>query len=323
MRAITGGIACALALLLAGCGSGGGGSAAPSGEGGTTKLAVQETAGVPSAFVAFGIDKGFFEKQKLQIDLQPTQGGAATIPALVSGDIQVGGSNVVSLLLASSKDLPIRAIAGGTTAQGDGEKDFGALVVEKGSPNRTARDLRGTVVAVNTLNNIAEVVVKRSLEKQGLDPDNSVRLIEVPFPEMESALEKGAVDAAFSIEPFVTQTVQAGGKAIDYSYVETEPEMQVGAYAVTDEFAETDPDAVKAFQAAVKETAGYVAGHEDEFRTFLSEDAKMPPAVAKKIVLPKWTGEVDADSVANTAKLMQKYGVVSGEIDTSKLLQGG
>src|SRR5829696_1356435 len=322
MRAITGGIALIVALLIAGCGSGGE-SAAPSGEGGTTKLAVQETAGVPSAFVAFGIEKGFFEKHKLQIDLQPTQGGAATIPALVSGDIQVGGSNVVSLLLASSKDLPIRVIAGGTTAQGDGEKDFGALVVKKGSRNRTARDLRGTVVAVNTLNNIAEVVVKASLEKQGLDPDDSVRLIEVPFPEMESALQKNAVDAAFSIEPFVTQTVQAGGKAIDYSYVETEPEMQVGAYAVTDEFAESDPEAVKAFQAAIKETADHVAGHEDEFRTFLSENAKMPPAVAKKIVLPKWTGEVDAESVANTAKRMQKYGVVGDEIDTSKLLQGG
>src|SRR5215213_2329600 len=114
MRAITGGIALLVALLIAGCGSGGE-SAAPSGEGGTTKLSVQETAGVPSAFVAFGIEKGFFEKQKLEIDLQPTQGGAATIPALVSGDIQIGGSNVVSLLLASSKDLPIRAIRAAPT----------------------------------------------------------------------------------------------------------------------------------------------------------------------------------------------------------------
>ena len=321
MRAITGGIALIVALLIAGCGSGGE-SAAPSGEGGTTKLAVQETAGVPSAFVAFGIEKGFFEKQKLQIDLQPTQGGAATIPALVSGDIQVGGSNVVSLLLASSKDLPIRAIAGGTSAQPAGEKDFGALLTAKGKGISKPEELEGKTIAVNTLNNIAEVVVKAALEKEGVDPE-SLKLSEVPFPEMEPALAKGSVDAAFSIEPFVTQTVEAGGKAIDYSYVETEPEMQVGAYAVTDEFAESDPEAVKAFQAAIKETAEHVAGHEDEFRTFLSENAKMPPAVAKKIVLPKWTGEVDAESVANTAKLMQKYGVVGDEIDTSKLLQGG
>ena len=110
---------------------------------------------------------------------------------------------------------------------------------------------------------------------------------------------------------------------LGYSYVETEPEMQVGAYAVTDQFAESDPDAVKAFQAAIVETARYVAANEDEFRTFLSESAKIPPKLAKTIVLPKWTGEVDAESVANTAELMQRYGVVEAEIDPSKLLQGG
>jgi NitT/TauT family transport system substrate-binding protein len=319
MRAITGGIAALVALLIAGCG-GGGESAAPTGEGGTTKLAVQETAGVPSAFVAFGIEKGFFEKQKLEVDLQPTQGGAATIPALVSGEIQVGGSNVVSLLLASSKDLPIQAIAGGTSAQASGEKDFGALLVKKGVSK--PEDLEGKTVAVNTLNNIAEVVVKAALEKQGVDP-NSLKLSEVPFPEMEPALAKGSVDAAFSIEPFVTQSVQKGDKVLGYSYVDTESDMQVGAYAVTNQFADSNPEAMKSFQAAVKETAEYVAGHEDEFRTFLSENAKMPPALAKKIVLPNWTGEVDADSVANTAQLMQKYGVVEGELDTGKLLQGG
>ena len=129
-----------MALLVAGCGDDGASSGGKSG--GTTKLTVQETAGVPSTFVAFGIEKGMFTKQKLEIDLEPTQGGAATIPALISGDIQVGGSNVVSLLLASAKDLPIRAIAGGTSAQAAGEKDFGALLVAKGqgiSSPRTSR----------------------------------------------------------------------------------------------------------------------------------------------------------------------------------------
>ena len=313
---------CALALLLAGCGSGGGESAAPSGEGGTTKLAVQETAGVPSAFVDFGIEKGFFDKQKLEIDLQPTQGGAATIPALVSGDIQVGGSNVVSLLLASSKDLPIQAIAGGTTAQPAGEKDFGALLAAKGKGISKPEDLEGKTVAVNTLNNIAEVVVKAALEKQGVDPE-SIKLSEVPFPEMEPALAKGSVDAAFSIEPFVTQSVQKGDEVLGYSYVDTESDMQVGAYAVTNQFAESDPDAVKAFQAAIKETADYVAATRTSSGRSCRRARRSRPQLAKTIVLPKWTGEVDADSVANTAQLMQKYGVVQGEIDPSKLLQGG
>jgi NitT/TauT family transport system substrate-binding protein len=320
MRAITGGIV-ALALLLAGCG-GGGESAAPAGEGGTTKLTVQETAGVPSAFVAFGIEKGMFSKQKLQVELEPTQGGAATIPALVSGDIQVGGSNVVSLLLATSKDLPIRAIAGGTNAQPEGEKDFGALLAAKGKGISGPEDLEGKTIAVNTLNNIAEVVVKAALEKKGVDPE-ALKLSEVPFPEMGPALAKGSVDAAFSIEPFVTQSVQEGDEVLGYSYVDTEPEMQVGAYAVTNQFAESDPDAVKAFQAAITETASYVSAHEDEFRTFLTKTAKIEPGLAKKIVLPKWTGEVNATSVENTAKLMRRYGLVDSEIDTGKLLQGG
>src|SRR5688500_18566718 len=187
MRAITGGIACArrrsllgaaLVLLLAGCGGGDEG-AAPAGEGGTTKLAVQETAGVPSAFVAFGIEKGMFDEQKLEIDLQPTQGGAATIPALVSGDIQVGGSNVVSLLLAASKDLPIQAIAGGTTAQPAGGKGFGALLAAKGEGISGPEDLEGKTIALNTPNNNAEVVVKAALEKKGVEPE-SLELSEVP-----------------------------------------------------------------------------------------------------------------------------------------------
>jgi NitT/TauT family transport system substrate-binding protein len=312
--------AVALAAVAAGCG--GGGESAPAGEGGTTRLTVQETAGVPSAFVGFGIEQGIFERHELDVELEPTQGGAATIPALISGDIQVGGSNVVSLLLASSKDLPIRAIAGGTSAQPEGEKDFGALLAAKGGGVSEPADLEGKTVAVNTLDNIAEVVVKASLEKRGVDPD-SVKLSEVPFPEMAPALERGSVDAAFSIEPFVTQSTEKGDEVLGYSYVETEPDMQVGAYAVTTQFAEQNPEVVEAFKAAVAETAEYVGAHEAEFRTFLSESADMPPELAKTIVLPQWTGEVDAESVGNTAELMQRYGVSEGPVDPAKLLEGG
>jgi NitT/TauT family transport system substrate-binding protein len=313
-------VGAAFALALAGCG-GDDEPAAGGGEAGPTKLKVQETAGVPSAFVGFGIKKGFFERHRLQIQLEATQGGAATIPALVSGDIQVGGSNVVSVLLAASKGLPLQVIAPGTSAHSAGEEDFGALLVAKDGDVNEAGDLEGRTVAVNTLDNIAEVVVKAALEKEGVDV-SGIKLVEVPFPEMWPAVEKGRADAAFNIEPFVTSSVREGAKVINYSYVVTEPNMQVGAYVVTKQFAEENADTVKRYSDAVAETAEYVTDNQDEFRTFLSEQAKVAPALAKRLVLPQFTTRINAASLERTAGLMQKYGLSDKPVSTDALLAG-
>jgi len=317
------GAVAATVLLAAACGGGdgGGGSSASTAAQGPTTLAVQETAGVPSAFVAFGIEKGFFDKQNLKIKLQPSQGGATAVPSLVSGKIQVAGSNVVSLLIAASKGLPIQAVAPGTSAHGAGQKDFGALMVRKGSDIRDVKDLAGKSVAVNTLNNIAEVVVKASLEKAGVDPEQ-VKLREIDFPEMGAALSKGDVDAAFLIEPFVTTARSEGDRIIDYSYVTTEPNLQVGAYAVSKKFATENPDAVKRYRAAVGETATYLMGHQDEFRTFLSERAKTPPKLAKTMQLPTFTTSLNTASMQKTAALVRKYGLVQEDVKVDDLTGG-
>jgi NitT/TauT family transport system substrate-binding protein len=312
------------ALAIAACGGGGGGgggSSSTGSGGGPTTLHVQETAGVPSAFVAFGMAKGFFAKQKLKIDLQASQGGATTVPALVSGKIQVAGSNVVSLLIAASKGLPVEAIAPGTSAHGSGQKDFGALMVAKGSPIRDVKQLAGKTVAVNTLNNIAEVVVKASLQKSGVDPAQ-VKLREIDFPEMAPALAKGDVDAAFLIEPFVTIARKAGDRIVDYSYVTTEPNLQVGAYAVSRKFAESNPDAVKRYRAAVGATATYVMAHQDEFRAFLTKQAKTPAKLAKTMELPTFTTTLNTASMQRTAGLVQQFGLVKDKVQVGDLTGG-
>jgi NitT/TauT family transport system substrate-binding protein len=305
---------------LAGCGGDGDIGSTSDEEGSSTALRVQETAGMPSAFVGFGIEQGIFDKHGLDVELEETQGGAATLPALVNGDVQIGGSNVVSLLIAESKGLPIQAIAPGTSARPKGE-DFGALLAAPESDIASAKDLEGGTVAVNTLDNIAEVVVKAALEKEGADPDK-VKLIEVPFPEMGPAMERGDVQGAFSIEPFVSTSVDAGAKVVNYSYVAAEPGMQVGAYAVARDFAAENADTVDDFKAAVAETAEYLGAHEQEFRTYLSEKAQIDPALAKSIVLPEWHEQLDVDSLQSTAELMQQYGLVEEPVDAQGLVGG-
>jgi NitT/TauT family transport system substrate-binding protein len=313
----------ALAIAACGGGGGGGGGASVSSDAsGDTTLNVQETAGVPSAFVAFGQAKGFFTKHKLKINLQSSQGGATAVPSLVSGKIQVAGSNVVSLLIAASKGLPVEAIAPGTSAHGAGQKDFGALMVPKGSPVRDVKQLAGKTVAVNTLNNIAEVVVKASLQKSGVDP-SQVKLREIDFPEMGPALAKKDVDAAFLIEPFVTSARQAGSRVIDYSYVTTEPNLQVGAYAVSRQFAQENPDVVRRYRAAVGDTAKYLMAHQSQFRTFLAERADTPVKLAKTMELPTFTTKLNAASLQKTAGLVQRFGLVKGQVQVAKLTGGG
>jgi NitT/TauT family transport system substrate-binding protein len=321
MRLTTAAAVGALAVAACGGGSGASSNSGSGSGGGPTTLHVQETAGVPSAFVAFGMAKGFFAAQKLKIDLQPSQGGATTVPALVSGKIEVAGSNVVSLLIAASKGLPIEAIAPGTSAHGAGQKDFGALMVAKASPIRGVKQLAGKTVAVNTLNNIAEVVVKASLQKSGVDPSN-VKLREVDFPEMGAALAKHDVDAAFLIEPFVTIARKAGDRIVDYSYVTTEPNLQVGAYAVSRTFARQNPDAVKRYRAAVGETATYLMAHQDEFRTFLAKQAKTPPKLANAMELPTFTTKLNTASMQRTAGLVQRFGLVKDQVKVDALTGG-
>ena len=99
--------------------------------------------------------------------------------------------------------------------------------------------------------------------------------------------------------------------------------MQIGAYAVTKQFAAENGDVVDRYSKAIAETAAYVGANQDEFRTFLSEDAKIPPKLAESIQLPQWKEQVNADSMAATAKLMEKYGLVDGPIDASKLTEEG
>lgn len=64
---------------------------------------------VDVAPVYLGQDQGFFEECGLDVSLETGQGGAAIVPAVVSGESQFGFSNITSLLLAASEGLPLQS----------------------------------------------------------------------------------------------------------------------------------------------------------------------------------------------------------------------
>ena len=69
----------AVVLAVAGCGGDDEGAGSSDGQG-PTKVTVSETAGVPSNFVAFGIEKGFFRKQASRSTSRPPRAARPRCP---------------------------------------------------------------------------------------------------------------------------------------------------------------------------------------------------------------------------------------------------
>jgi NitT/TauT family transport system substrate-binding protein len=309
-------VALVAVLLIAGCG---GDSSSSGGGAGPATVRVQDTAGVPAAFLEYGVKQGYFKKRKLTVQVKPSQGGATVVPAVVSGGVDIGGSNLVSVMLAQSKKIPVKVIAPGTFVQTDPKKDFSAIIVKGDSDIRTPKDLEGKTLAVNTLKNVAELTAKASLSKKGVDV-SKVKLTEVDFPDMVGAVDKGRVDAAFAIEPFVSLGVKSGGRIVDRPYVGTKPGLQIGCYFTSEQYLAKNGDVVKRFQQGVADTAASIAKDPQAFRDFLPEGSAIPPPAAQKVILPDWKAKSDPASVALTAQLMQKYGLVKSKPNTSEVL---
>jgi NitT/TauT family transport system substrate-binding protein len=310
-------LALASVFALPACGgddSGGGGGSGPT----TIKVGVIPIADVAPLYL--GIDKGFFEQEQLKIEPQLAEGGAAITPAVVSGDFQIGFSNTISLLIAASKGLPVQIISQGVLAGKTEREAWADLLVPKDSPVKDGHDLEGKTIAVNTLNNICEVTIKASLEKDGVAVD-TLEFTEVPFPDMNAALEQKRVDGACVVEPFVSQGKAAGARGIDPFYVRTAPDLTVATYFTTKQYAEQNADVVDHFVRAINRSLEYAQTHPDEVRKVLLDYTEIPPEAAKQIKLPVWRTDLNRPTIELLSQLTKKYGLIDEEPDLNELIR--
>jgi NitT/TauT family transport system substrate-binding protein len=293
------------------------------GGGGAGEQATLNVGVIPIADVAplyLGIDKGFFKDEKLTIKPQLAEGGAAIAPAVLSGDFQIGFSNTISLLIAASKDLPVQIISQGVLGGEDESEAWADLLVLKDGPIEDGKDLEGKTIAVNTLNNICEVTIKASLEKDGVNVDE-LKFTEVPFPDMNAALEQKRVDGACVVEPFVSQGKAGPAKGIDPFYVRTAPDLTVATYFTTREYAEQNADVVDRFVSAMGKSLEYAQSHPDEVRRVLLEYTEIPPEAAEAIKLPIWRTDLSEPTIEQLSELSEKYGLIEEQPDLDELIR--
>jgi NitT/TauT family transport system substrate-binding protein len=311
----------ALPLLAVGCGSGsepeasGGGGGA--GETATVTLGVIPIIDVAPVYL--GQEQGFFEEQGIELEISAGQGGAAIIPGIVGGSLDVGFTNNLSLVIASATGLPLQIAASGVDSTGDPALDPFTISTADESITRPA-DLAGKRVAVNAVNSIGDAVVKASVEADGGDP-SSIQFVELAFPNMTAAMTAGDVDAAWIVEPFVTIGAPQGVRVLTTPLLDfTDIEVELSTYATSTQFATENEDVLARFKTAMDQSLEYAQQNTDAVRAILPTYLDMPPELAAQVRLPEWNTEVSRETLEVFTDLAEENDLLNGEPDIDALL---
>ena len=269
-----------------------------------------------TAALYLGDAEGFFAEEGLDLSIETATGGAAIVPAVVSGDYEFGFSNTLSLMVAADQGLDIQMVSSAVATTGDTTKDMGAVITKSDSGIASPADLAGKRVSSNSVGNINDTTVRSVVDESGAD-SSTIEFVEVPFPDAIAAVENDQVDAAFVVEPFVTSALDAGLEVVTYAYADFDPKLDIAAYFALNSI---DTELLEKFQAAMQKSLEYADANPDAVREIMATYTQTPPEVLADITLPRFPTEMDRASIEKLAASAQEYGVLSAEPDFDNLL---
>lgn len=318
MKKLTAIAGAALAVgLLTGCGSGDAAPAPADGE--LLDVTVGVVPFADTAAIFLGQERGFFEEEGIDLEIETISGGAVAIPGVMSGDYDFAFSNIISMFVARDQGLDLRFVANGTTSTGVEGADIAAIVVHESSELQRPSDLDGKTVSSNLLSNIGDTTIRHTVDVDGGD-GSTLDFVEIPIPEAFAALETGQVDAALIVEPFLSGALAQGGRAIGWNYVAVHPEMDVSGYFTSGEKIANDPELVERFTRAMIASLEYADANSDEVRQIIPTYTAIAPEVAETIVLPRFKVDFSRESATILGQAALKYETIRIEPDLDVLL---
>ncbi|MGN9894889.1 ABC transporter substrate-binding protein [Micromonospora sp. L31] len=177
-------------------------------------------------------------------------GGPQDIQATATGQSDFGGAFNGAIVKLATANAPITAVV---SYYGSDAQTFQGYYVLDDSPIRTARDLIGKKVGMNTLGAHAEAVLKIWLARNGLSPAEiaQVELVAIPPVNSEQSLRQRQIDVAVLGGVIRDKAVANGGVRTIFTDYELLGAFSGGSYVFRDDFLKRNPDTVKTFVSGV------------------------------------------------------------------------
>jgi NitT/TauT family transport system substrate-binding protein len=248
----TAGVA-ALAAAAAACGTSS--SATTANPAGPEKpnIVVAAVSGEGAGGLYIAQDEGLFKKVGLHVTIQPVTSSSTVIPAMEHGSVDVSSGQYTSYIAVDAAGVgQLRILAAGY-ALGPHVQE---IVVPGHSTITSPAQLKGKTIAVNALNSETTDLLYTALAPYGITPAQ-VKPVVIPFPLMPLALAASHVDAAFLIEPFITEAVKEHGVR-ELADIDTgaSASIPISGYAVLASWKKKYPRTAAAFATAIRDEPG-------------------------------------------------------------------
>jgi NitT/TauT family transport system substrate-binding protein len=223
---------------------------------------------------------GMFVQAGLNVEITPIASSGASAQALVAGAVDITVCDAVQVANAVIHGFPMVALSGGCLFT----KDAPTLVLaaKKDGSVRSAKGLEGQTVAVVALKSLSASAAIEWVRVNGADPAK-VKFYELPFPDMNAAIERGTIAAGLLGEPFLTSG-RASQRVLGVPFEAVAPTFYVNVYAASRDWATKNPMLAKKFSAVMFDAAKWANTHHADSAALETKITKIPLDVARSMV---------------------------------------
>jgi NitT/TauT family transport system substrate-binding protein len=282
------------------------------------------TVGVIPAEVAaeafYGYERGFFKQNGLDVQLQPFNNGPAIAAAVASGTLDIGLSDLLSVIDAHARGVPFVFLAPGVANKNTADESTFGLLVRPAEPIKQAKDLNGLTFATNALDNIGELFAKAWIDANGGD-SKTTKWIELPYPSLVPALTNNSVQVVGTNEPWMSIGVHRGARAIYFEHNAIAPEVMLSGWVTTRDWLQKNPATAAKFVAAIRDTARWANRNHELSAPILARYALIPELIVDEIHRSDFAVTFDPRLIDPVIAAAARYGLIDRPFPATEIMR--
>lgn len=271
--------------------------------------------------VRFGIEKGFFEEEGIDLSVRVVFGGPEIAAAYDTGELSIGELGTPPGITAIGHGKRFRIVGSGM-ARGVG------LFLLVNPAVRNWDDLRGKTLGALSIGSCSYWYLRDLLQQNGLDPDKdvSIRGLNADYSRQLDLFANGEIHALLSAEPNgalgeAKGIVKVWGSVFDHADV---PELQWSIQVANVDFLKEYPSTVQAVLRAANRSARYLIEHPQEWIDYYAELFQIPRDVAEIAIrrdLPYQAGDgrIDSAGLTRAVDLQLRLGAIPRPLSHAEL----